>query len=180
MDVGDVELVIQYKAGCDFPTLIQRFGRAARRPGSEAVGILLVEKKDTTAGRKGKTVGVASKEEDKDVTIVDIQQQTSPTTSTSPPGSVPELDAWITDRCHRYVKPEIAPKDPTNAKKGKAPGVIPGSAMDDFINPPPFVTCRRLIPQLYFANNKRSQFSLLLIWSPMLTELRSQRCTSPL
>lgn len=46
MDVGDVKIVVQYKATCDICTLWQRFGRAARAPGAEGVGILLVEKKD--------------------------------------------------------------------------------------------------------------------------------------
>ncbi|EKM74280.1 hypothetical protein AGABI1DRAFT_24096, partial [Agaricus bisporus var. burnettii JB137-S8] len=54
MDIGDVEIVVQYKATCDFCTLWQRFGRAARAAGLQGVGILLVEKKDTTEGRKTK------------------------------------------------------------------------------------------------------------------------------
>ncbi|XP_006458573.1 hypothetical protein AGABI2DRAFT_64836, partial [Agaricus bisporus var. bisporus H97] len=45
MDIGDVEVVVQYKATCDLCTLWQRFGRAARSPAVQGVGILLVEKK---------------------------------------------------------------------------------------------------------------------------------------
>ncbi|EKM75475.1 hypothetical protein AGABI1DRAFT_21298, partial [Agaricus bisporus var. burnettii JB137-S8] len=54
MDIGDVEIIVQYKATCDFCTLWQRFGRAARAPGIQGVGILLVEKKDTANNRKSK------------------------------------------------------------------------------------------------------------------------------
>ncbi|KAF6751554.1 hypothetical protein DFP72DRAFT_764684, partial [Ephemerocybe angulata] len=51
MDLPDVKIVVQYKASCDLSTLWQRFGRGARAQGADAVGILLVEKKDTDAER---------------------------------------------------------------------------------------------------------------------------------
>ncbi|XP_006463784.1 hypothetical protein AGABI2DRAFT_152855 [Agaricus bisporus var. bisporus H97] len=52
MDIGDMDVVVQYKVTCDLCTLWQRFGRAARSPGRQGFGILLVEKKDTSQGRK--------------------------------------------------------------------------------------------------------------------------------
>lgn len=52
MDIGDVEIVVQYKATCELCTLWQRFGRAARSSDIAGTGILLVEKKDTTGCRK--------------------------------------------------------------------------------------------------------------------------------
>ncbi|KAF6765850.1 P-loop containing nucleoside triphosphate hydrolase protein [Ephemerocybe angulata] len=54
MDLPDIKLVIQYKATCDLCTLWQRFGRGARGLGTDAVAILLVEKKDLESERQAK------------------------------------------------------------------------------------------------------------------------------
>lgn len=70
---------------------------------------------------------------------------------------------WACERQEQYARPEVAPEDLTNTKKGKAPGVLPGTAMDDYINLPSYVDCRRLVPQLYFANDKRSKCFLLFL-----------------
>lgn len=75
-------------------------------------------------------------------------------------GPAANQDTWSCERQAHYARPEIAPNNPTNAKKGRSPGVLPGSAMDDYINLPSHVNCRRLVPRLYFANNKRSKVSL--------------------
>ncbi|KAI0674174.1 P-loop containing nucleoside triphosphate hydrolase protein [Trametes maxima] len=45
VDIEDVELVVQWKVTCDLDSLWQRFGRAARGPGREAVAVLLAEPK---------------------------------------------------------------------------------------------------------------------------------------
>jgi hypothetical protein len=69
---------------------------------------------------------------------------------------------WSYQSQEKYARPEIAPRDPTNAKKGRAPSVLPGSALEDYINLPSYVTCRRRVPHLYFANNKRSKSFLII------------------
>jgi superfamily II DNA/RNA helicase len=51
MDLPDIEIVVQWKATCELSMLWQRFGRAARGTGKEAIAILLVEKKDTNEER---------------------------------------------------------------------------------------------------------------------------------
>lgn len=94
---------------------------------------------------------------------MDVDRTCQPTLA-SPSEAPPLLATWSRERQGKYTMPEIAPNDPTNTKKGKAPGVLPGSAMDDFINLPSFVPCRRLVPQLYFANNKRSKSFFVLRW----------------
>ncbi|KAI0669881.1 P-loop containing nucleoside triphosphate hydrolase protein [Trametes maxima] len=45
IDIEDIELVVQWKVTCDLDSLWQRFGRAARGPGREAVAVLLAEPK---------------------------------------------------------------------------------------------------------------------------------------
>lgn len=73
-------------------------------------------------------------------------------------------ESWISERTTHYSRPEIAPTDPMNAKKGKSPGVLPGTAIDDYINLPLFIPCRRIVPRIYFANEKRSE----LVYSPFV------------
>ncbi|KAJ3555014.1 hypothetical protein NP233_g12306 [Leucocoprinus birnbaumii] len=179
MDVPNVNIVAQFKGTCEFSTLQQRFGRAARAPGKTGVGILFVEKKDTVEGRKGKSTGSKRKApananeghrrqrqrkpdkgpqvKEEDSLMTDAVPTPLPSTSTStlPFEEQGLLDAWLADRRQRYRRPEIAPDDPTNKKKGKAPGVIPGTAIDDFINLPSYVPCRRIVPNQYFANDMR-------------------------
>ncbi|KAI1784996.1 P-loop containing nucleoside triphosphate hydrolase protein [Ganoderma leucocontextum] len=45
VDVPNIELVVQWRTTCDMDTLWQRFGRAARGPGTHALAILIVEAK---------------------------------------------------------------------------------------------------------------------------------------
>ncbi|EIW61392.1 P-loop containing nucleoside triphosphate hydrolase protein [Trametes versicolor FP-101664 SS1] len=45
VDVPNIEIVVQWKATCDVNQLWQRFGRAARGPGTEALAVLIVEPK---------------------------------------------------------------------------------------------------------------------------------------
>jgi hypothetical protein len=168
MDVGDVDIVVQYKATCNFCSLWQRFGHVARSPGAQGIGILLVEKKDIVQGTKGRSVGckrtshdsqegrrqrprteVASIEDNVD-SLMAVQALLISSDLISEPSEA----TWSHQSEHKYARPEIAPKDPTNAKKGRAPGVLPGSALDDYINLPSYIPCRRRVPQLYFANNK--------------------------
>jgi hypothetical protein len=184
MDVGDVEVVVQYKATCDLNTLWQCFGRAARSSSGRGVGILLVEKKDCITSRKnssdsssagskrstndlqngaqkrqqcsGKSVAQSGAEgESGMLTHVDTSCR-----DTLPSATDPCQGTWSRERQARYARPEIAPGDPTNTKKGRMPGVLPGSAMDDYINLPSYIYCRRLVPHLYFANDKRGEFYL--------------------
>jgi superfamily II DNA/RNA helicase len=166
MDIGDVEVVVQYKATCDLNTLWQRFGRAARDAGTRGVGILLVEKKDTVTWRKGASHGPKRNSRDSQTgrrtrqkrstypqacqIPMDVDTTCQPTRSSGL--SLPDLATWSHERQIKYARPEIARHDPTNAKKGRAPGVQPGTAMDDFINLPSYVPCRRLVPQIYFCN----------------------------
>jgi hypothetical protein len=83
MDVGDIDIVIQYCSTCDFLMLMQQFGHAACHPGSEGVRILLVEKKDTAVGQKGKAMSVQPKKEEGDIVMVDEDN--------------PVLDQWIAE-----------------------------------------------------------------------------------
>ncbi|KAJ3565032.1 hypothetical protein NP233_g7904 [Leucocoprinus birnbaumii] len=177
LDLSDVDIVVQYKATCTFCSLWQRFGRAARGPGKCGVAILLVEKKDLAEARKvteppdkvppdkkatqqPRGWARAFKIEDDDIEILPDPGPSSNHDDSTIVKS--ELEAWMSNRREHYRKPEIAPNDVTNTKKGKNPGLIPGSALDDFINVPSFVRCRRLIPQLYFANDKRRNDTHLL------------------
>ena len=45
MDLDDIYYVVQWKVTCDLNSLWQRFGRGGRGQGTEAVAILLAEKK---------------------------------------------------------------------------------------------------------------------------------------
>ncbi|CDO74559.1 hypothetical protein BN946_scf184632.g16 [Trametes cinnabarina] len=45
VDIPDVDIVVQWKTTCDLDSLWQRFGRAARGPGTNAVAVLLAEPK---------------------------------------------------------------------------------------------------------------------------------------
>ena len=66
MDLPDIELVVQWKATCELSMLWQRFGRAARGAGQGAMGILLVEKKDTDEERIKKAGQAAKRKRKKD------------------------------------------------------------------------------------------------------------------
>ncbi|TFY66970.1 hypothetical protein EVG20_g4124 [Dentipellis fragilis] len=52
MDLSDILLIVQWKVTCDMESLWQRFGRGARDPMKEAVGILFAEPKNFVAERK--------------------------------------------------------------------------------------------------------------------------------
>ncbi|KII86188.1 hypothetical protein PLICRDRAFT_114870, partial [Plicaturopsis crispa FD-325 SS-3] len=54
LDLPDIRIVIQWKATCDLCSLWQRFGRAARGLGQEAIAIFFVEKKYFDEERKKK------------------------------------------------------------------------------------------------------------------------------
>ncbi|KAG6851504.1 hypothetical protein C0991_008516, partial [Blastosporella zonata] len=84
MDVDDIEIVVQYKATCNLCTLWQRFGRAARGWGQEAVAILLVEKKDTSEERMAKEVRDAKKTAKKSAEIVNAGDKRKPAKKTIP------------------------------------------------------------------------------------------------
>ncbi|KAI0631312.1 P-loop containing nucleoside triphosphate hydrolase protein [Trametes polyzona] len=45
VDIRDVKIVVQWRLSCNMDTLVQRIGRAARGPGTEAVAVILVEGK---------------------------------------------------------------------------------------------------------------------------------------
>lgn len=180
MDIGNVHTVVQYKATCEFCSLWQRFGRAARQPGTKGVGILLVEGKDVRKSLK--TVNTANKKKNEsndppkkkrrsnrertfkeEEAVQELYvEENDPIMEPIPTPGDPELQNWIAERRQSYLKPEVHGSQETTAKKGKNPGVAQDSALHDYINPPSFVTCRRLIPQLYFANNKRSEFFFFL------------------
>jgi ATP-dependent DNA helicase RecQ len=194
MDIGDVEIVVQYKASCDLCTLWQRFGRAARSPTVQGVGILLVEKKDTAHGRKKVLAGSKRGKDDSHIgplkrqrcsrrpnplSVVEKEESTSMDVDSNDQATLPSIDAhatlptcaeatWLQERQGRYAKPELAPNDPTGARKGRAPGVLPDTAMDDYINIPSYVSCRRLVPRIYFANKNLSKFFFFLL-SPQFT-----------
>jgi superfamily II DNA helicase RecQ len=173
MDIPDVQVVVQYKATCEFCTLWQRFGRAAQGPGQQGVGLLLVEHKDICNDKTPKKRTNSSKEvgplkkkkpnskptlggEEENVCVDEEMCKGSEVAVPTPVDPDRDLEAWVADCRERYRKPTLVPSDPTNAKKGKSPGVLPGSPLDNFINPPDCVKCRRLIPQIYFSNDSRS------------------------
>ncbi|KAI0641185.1 P-loop containing nucleoside triphosphate hydrolase protein [Trametes meyenii] len=45
IDIPDIEVVVQWRVTCDMDSLWQRFGRAARGPGTEAIAVLFAEAK---------------------------------------------------------------------------------------------------------------------------------------
>ncbi|KAF5381314.1 hypothetical protein D9615_008286 [Tricholomella constricta] len=56
-------------------------------------------------------------------------------------------------RAH-YAKRDNSEPGPSTMRKGKGrAGLEVGSAMDDFVNKPEYITCRRTVPQLYFQND---------------------------
>jgi hypothetical protein len=50
MDLPDIDIVVQWTPSCDMLLLMQQFGQGARGSGQMAIGILLVDKKDTYQG----------------------------------------------------------------------------------------------------------------------------------
>ncbi|OSD04072.1 P-loop containing nucleoside triphosphate hydrolase protein [Trametes coccinea BRFM310] len=55
VDIADIEVVVQWRLTCDFNTLWQRLGHAARGQGREAVAVLLVEPKYFDEEREAST-----------------------------------------------------------------------------------------------------------------------------
>ena len=200
MDLPDIKLVIQWKATCDFCTLWQRFGRAGRGRGQEAVALLLVEPKDTDEVRKKKAertekakrkkqdladIGTKRKEpadghrdnhSSKRPALLDRGQNSrteddinaAPDRDESDAGDEEMGMAMIPGICStgqvadnevrrlRYSKitRSIAP-----SSKQERRGVEVGSAMDDYINAKDRgISCRRVVPMLYFGNDKTRKF----------------------
>ena len=175
MDLPDVRIVIQWKATCDLCTLWQRFGRAARGADQEATAILFVEKKDTNEERVLKAARAAQRLAKKNETVTGQKrkagtQLTSGTSKRPALGectnrdertshSTPENTATELREQRRahYKKRTVAKM--TTSKEKKRSNVEVGSPMDDFINAASgdddLIDCRRIVPMLFFENDKR-------------------------
>ena len=182
MDLPDIKIVIQWKATCDLCTLWQRFGRAARGPGQEATAILFVEKKDTNEERVLKAARAAQRLAKKNEAVMG-QKRKAGTQLTSGASKRPTLGECTnhdrqtetshgtgTPLSHEMVPTELREqrralykKRPVartrTTKDRKRANVEVGSPMDDFINASTdhddLIDCRRIVPMLFFENDKR-------------------------
>ena len=191
MDLPNIEIVVQWKATCDLCTLWQRFGRAARGQDAVGTAILLVEKKDTDKERvakaeraakrnkkgagatKRKAIDVGNHEKAKRPALVDRslnRELDSEASGSDRPDR--ELNAVVDSR--RVA--ELAFKEERRAHYGKREKtrlgnsghkwknrtcLEVGSPMDDFINAHAFVSCRRIVPEVYFGNDRTREFQLI-------------------
>ena len=66
---------------------------------------------------------------------------------------------FLEERRAHYSRREKSSHSQFEPPKGKAqPDLEIGSAMDDFINPPDGVKCRRVVPTLFFQNDQTRKF----------------------
>jgi hypothetical protein len=182
MDLPDIEIVVQWKATCDLCTLWQRFGRVARGQGKEGVAILLVEKKDTNEERAARAEkaskrkikikeGIGSGMKRKALrqggrtvltdSSVDNQEMAEPVAPIDPVKAA-EI-AFLEERRVHYARREKSSHAGRfEPPKGKVrPDIEIGSPMDDFINPPEGVKCRRVVPTLFFRNDQTRELNFL-------------------
>jgi superfamily II DNA helicase RecQ len=176
MDLPDIKIVVQWKATCDLCTLWQRFGRAARGADQEATAILFVEKKDTNEERVLKAGRAAQRLAKKNQSMTGEKRKagTQLTSGTSKrptlgectnrnkqichttPENFPILELREQRRAH-YKRRPVAKM--TTSKEKKRFNIDVGSPMDDFINAASnhddFIDCRRIVPMLFFENDKR-------------------------
>lgn len=173
MDLPDIEIVVQWKATCDLCTLWQRFGRVARGQGKEGVAILLVEKKDTKQERAAKVEratkrktklkeGIRMARKRKAVqqggrTVLadcSVNQEMAEPDVPIDLAKAAEI-AFLEERRVHYAHREKSSHGRFEPPKGKARQDLEiGSAMDDYINPPDGVKCRRVVPTLFFQNDQ--------------------------
>jgi hypothetical protein len=74
------------------------------------------------------------------------------------PAKAAEIAFLEERRCH-YARREKSSHGRFEPPKGKVrPDLEIGSAMDDFINPPNGVKCRRVVPTLFFQNDQTREF----------------------
>lgn len=92
MDLRDIRIVVQYTPSCDLCTLMQRFGRAARGDGVDAVAVLLVERKHTTAGREEAAAKAAERIRKKMNKLKAVEPR-GKRTKRKPKGTVPNTPA---------------------------------------------------------------------------------------
>ena len=175
MDLPDIKTVVQWKATCDLCTLWQRFGRAARGADQEATAILFVEKKDTNeervlkagraaqrlakknesvTGQKRKAGTQLASGTSKRQTLGERTNHKEPTSHSAPENVPTELREQR--RAHYKKRPVVKM---ATAKEKKRFNVEVGSPMDDFINAgsnhDDLIDCRRIVPMLFFENDKR-------------------------
>jgi superfamily II DNA/RNA helicase len=180
MDLPDIEIVVQWKATCDLCTLWQRFGRVARSQGKEGVAILLVEKKDTNEERAAKveraakwkkkvSEGIGTGRKRKAVrqggrmVLADFSLNQEMAAPIVPINLVKAAEiAFLEERQVHFAHREKSSHGRFEPPKGKVrPDIEVGSAMDDFINPPDGVKCRRVVPTLFFQNDKTHESRFL-------------------
>lgn len=198
MDLPNVSTVVQWKATCDMCTLWQRFGRAGRGKGETATAILLVEKKDTEEERKSKAERAAKKREKSKDGIgtkrkanndhIDTRKTKRPalqdrTLNGNLPNSESEKSlpapASIKDlkEERRALYKEGAVVEKVGSKKGKGKGRELEVAMSDYVNAHHLecFNCRRIVPILYFRNDKTRKSMLSQSQIPSLKQHVCQR-----
>ena len=171
MDLPDIKLIVQYKADCDMSTLWQRFGRAARGPGQKATAVLFVEKKDLDEERALKAQRETRRKE-KVKEAIGMKRKAAHQVNTQPKrraladgtstvnredndnGAVQgEVEVLKEERRQHYARRDRPA--PIFRGKGKGRGGVEiGGAMDDFINAHRDFKCRRVVPMLFFGNDK--------------------------
>lgn len=183
MDLSHIEIVVQWKATTDMCMLWQRFGRGARGVGITGVAILLVEKKDTQDERRSKAEKAARKKAKEGIgtkrkaqeelhrgdkaakrpilgdrglpnseNLAVLPMQTpADIHDIAPSRSIEELKE---ERRALYVKRAVLETSGPKKFKGKSAREIE-VVMDDFINAKQVgFNCRRVVPMLYFGNDK--------------------------
>lgn len=184
MDLPNVSTVVQWKATCDMCTLWQRFGRGGRGIGETATAILLVEKKDTEEEQKLKAARAAKKREKARDGIgikrkanddhIDNRKAKRPALHDRTPNSnLPNSESEISlpapvslndlkeERRELYKVGAVVEK--VGSKKWKGKGRELEVAMSDYVNAHHLCfDCRRIVPTLYFRNDKTRKFSRCL------------------
>ena len=179
MDLSDIKLVVQYKADCDMSTLWQRFGRAARGPGQSAMAVLFVEKKDLDEERALKAQRETRRQE-KVKEGIGIKRKGTYQANMQPKRRAladgastvnrednrednepvqGEVEVLKEERRQHYARRDRPAPIFRGKGKGRS-GVEIRSAMDDFINAHRHFKCWRVVPMLFFQNDKACEWLL--------------------
>ena len=200
MDLPDVSTVVQWKATCDMCTLWQRFGRGGRGIGETATAILLVEKKDTEEEQKLKAEraakkrekardgnhGIGTKRKANDDQIDNRKAKRPALQDRTPNGNLPNseseksLPAPISLKDlkeeRRALYKEGAVVEKVGSKNGKGKGRELEVAMSDYVNAHCLcLDCRRIVPILYFMNDKTRKCSSCLIFPSLKQHVYQQQ-----
>ncbi|KAF8150999.1 P-loop containing nucleoside triphosphate hydrolase protein [Crassisporium funariophilum] len=177
LDLPDVQIVVQYRVPSDMCTLWQRFGRSGRAAGSEAIAILLAEKKHFDKDREKRKAANRVRRGQRAAKRKAPAQCAPPAAKRPALGPATNLVGHLVDTTEAVEEEpldsdgdsneldelSLARQPQSSVPAAKERVLELGSALDDFINADTrCIKCRRTVSDLYFRNGKASNdFHLL-------------------